>query len=89
MNFASEIFAANGPNPFTNEFSIHYRAEEAGDVDVTITSATGQLVHHSTLQAELGINDFAFTQAADLATGLYVVTLRKGDEGVSVKLKKE
>ena len=52
-------------------------------------STTGQVVYQTTLHAELGINDFAFTQAADLATGLYVVTLRKGDEGVSVKLKKE
>lgn len=80
---------STGPNPFTSAFNIHYRSEEAGDVEITITSATGQLVHHSTVHAELGSNDFAFTQAAELSAGLYVVTLRKGDEGVSVKLKKE
>jgi hypothetical protein len=77
------------PNPFTSVFNVRYQVEESGPVGVVIISTTGQVVYSTTVHAEPGLNTFSFDQASELTAGLYVLSLTRNGEAVSVKLKKE
>ena len=74
-----------GPNPASDVYRIRFTAEAALDAQLTITDLAGRVVLQSRLQAVEGPNQFN-TPVSALANGLYVVTLRAGDEVFTEKM---
>lgn len=74
-----------GPNPASDEFRIRFIAEAALEVQLTISDLTGRTVFQSRLQAMEGPNQYS-VPVSTLTNGLYVVTMRAGDELFTEKL---
>lgn len=74
-----------GPNPASDVFHLRFAAEAALEAQLTITDLTGRVVLQNRLQAMEGPNQFSIPVSA-LANGLYVMTLRAGDEVFTEKM---
>ncbi len=74
-----------GPNPASDVFNIRFAADAELDAQLMITDLTGRVVLQSRLQAVEGANQFSIP-VSTLANGLYVVTLRAGDEVFTEKM---
>lgn len=71
------------PNPFTNTLSIRFQCEEAQEVRMVITDATGRLVWQQKTAAVSGLNTLRWN-AEPGSAGLYFVRL-EGTEGTVVR----
>jgi len=77
------------PNPFTDNFNIHFSLANASETEIQITNASGQLVYKETLNADKGINTYSFNDKAGLPPGIYFVDLVSNGEVVTKKLIKQ
>jgi len=74
-----------GPNPASDVFRIRFTAEATLEAQLTITDLAGRTVLQNRLQAAEGSNQFNIP-VSTLTNGLYIVTLRAGDEVFTEKM---
>jgi hypothetical protein len=68
----------NRPNPWVDETVIPFELPEAGEVTVTITSATGETIHTITKEFAAGRQQFKITNE-NWPAGAYYYTMRLGE----------
>ncbi|MCC7246954.1 MAG: T9SS type A sorting domain-containing protein [Saprospiraceae bacterium] len=73
------------PNPAADMFNIEFTANAETDVQVMLTDLTGRTVMQNRIQAQNGVNRLA-TPVGSLAEGLYVLTVRCGDQLMTEKV---
>jgi hypothetical protein len=78
------------PNPFKENFSVSYRSLSAIDVNVKVTSISGQVVYSGVMQPEIDRdNHFQYKEAAALRPGIYFLSLSQGDDHKTIKIVKQ
>lgn len=78
------------PNPFKENFSVSYRSSSANDVNVKVTSISGQVMYSGIMQPEIDRdNHFQYKEAASLRPGIYFLSLSQGDEQKTIKIVKQ
>jgi hypothetical protein len=78
------------PNPFKENFSVSYRSLSSNDVNVKVTSISGQVVYSGVMQPEIDRdNHFQYKEAASLRPGIYFLSLSQGDEQKTIKIVKQ
>ena len=78
------------PNPFKEKFSVSYRSLSAIDVNVKVTSISGQVLYSGVMQPEVNRdNHFQYKEAASLRPGIYFLSLSQGDEQKTIKIVKQ
>ena len=78
------------PNPFKENFSVSYRSLSANDVNVKVTSISGQVMYSGVMQPEINRdNHFQYKEAASLRPGIYFLSLSQGDEQKTIKIVKQ
>ncbi|MCX6291213.1 MAG: T9SS type A sorting domain-containing protein [Bacteroidetes bacterium] len=77
-----------GPNPFTEEFSIHFSLDNASEVNITMIGLSGQVFHTENFQGTAGINTYRFTDNQGLPKGTYIVNLVCNDQKITQKIIK-
>jgi hypothetical protein len=76
-------FGKIGPNPFTDNFSIHYTLPYKGEIVLQLVNSFGQIISKEVLQAE-GENNFKFyTGPNNLKPGLYFINLIFNGKSIS------
>lgn len=73
------------PNPFNGFTTINIEATEAGTYDYAVTDLLGKTVATTTWKVQSGANSFTF-DGSNLAKGIYIYTLRQGNQVNSGKL---
>ena len=71
------------PNPFTSNFIISYRAAEKETITIRMFNVSGQLALTKNVTVNSGNNNINITEAAQLARGIYVIQLNKGNNMIS------
>lgn len=78
------------PNPFKENFSVSYRSLSAIEVNVKVTSISGQVIYSEVIQPEIDRdNHFQYKEAAALRPGIYFLSLSQGDERKTIKIVKQ
>jgi hypothetical protein len=78
------------PNPFKENFSVSYRSLSAIDINVKVTSISGQVMYSGIMQPEINRdNHFQYKEAASLRPGIYFLSLSQGDEQKTIKIVKQ
>ncbi len=80
--FLPEQFLVTGmyPNPFNSSLTVNYSLFESGDVQIGLYSIVGRLIKHA-IQNSLSVGSQLITiDAKNLAAGIYVVRVRKGEK---------
>ncbi len=68
------------PNPFTNEFTVHFNAEKDMTVTAELITLRSKIVHSEKLNVDAGENEFKISPAEDLETGVFVFRILDGDK---------
>ncbi len=76
------------PNPATEEVKINFANAGTGDINVNVTDVLGASVFSKTITANQSNGSVALS-LKDLASGMYVVELKQGQQKVVQKLVKE
>jgi hypothetical protein len=76
------------PNPFHDYIRITFSIPGASMTEINITAATGQLISSETINSGKGINSYLFSGKENLPYGVYVVTIRNGNNKFSKKIFK-
>ncbi len=63
------------PNPFTNYFTISFKAERTEKMTLRVINLSGQQQFAKTITASNGFNSISVSEAANLSRGLYLVQL--------------
>jgi hypothetical protein len=63
------------PNPFTNYFTISFKAERTEKMTLRVINLSGQQQFAKTITASNGFNSISVSEAANLSSGLYLVQL--------------
>lgn len=78
------------PNPFKERFRVSYNAEAEGDVEIKLTSISGQLVYSDLVKSGKDTsNQFEFNAPESLRPGIYFLSLHQENEQKTVKLIKQ
>lgn len=65
------------PNPAINNTEIEFSTTNAETIFFSVFNITGELIHESTIESEVGINTIPF-HVGDLNQGIYLFTLSDG-----------
>lgn len=76
------------PNPAQDEFSVAFNCKKEGAYQLDIQDLTGKTLITNQLNAVQGFNAI-HVNGAPLPSGMYLVTLRSGDEVQALKLMKQ
>jgi hypothetical protein len=78
------------PNPFKDNFQVSYKTENPGDIEVKLTSISGQVVYTSMIQGSSEKDNlFDFKSPQNLRPGIYFLSLQQNEEQKTVKLIKQ
>ncbi|PVY41678.1 Ig-like domain-containing protein [Pontibacter virosus] len=77
------------PNPFHSEVELSIDAELDGELQITVTTATGQQLLQRTVQVAKGTNIEKLTLDPNLPRGVYIISTRMGDFNNHFKLLKQ
>lgn len=77
------------PNPFHSEIELSIDAELDGELQITVTTATGQQLLQRTVQVAKGTNIEKLTLDPNLPRGVYIISTRMGDFNSHFKLLKQ
>ncbi|PKV66310.1 PKD-like domain-containing protein [Pontibacter ramchanderi] len=77
------------PNPFHSEVELSIDAELDGELQITVTTATGQQLLQRSVQVARGTNIEKLTLDPDLPRGVYIISTRMGDFNSHFKLLKQ
>lgn len=77
------------PNPFKDTFSVSFHASPGTDIEVKLTSISGQVVHTGILKpGKEGQAVFEYRNAQTLHPGIYFLNLSQAEQQKTVKLIK-
>ena len=76
------------PNPFSNNFTIRYEAEQAGSVKIMLTNIQGAVVYSDDFITRKGSNEFNITPARTIASGMLFLQVSDKENIISRKLIK-
>ncbi len=76
------------PNPFNQNLQINVTAGEDQDVEIVLSAMDGRVVSQKIEAAAKGSNSFALNGLQDLPKGMYIVTVKAGNEQKMFKLIK-
>lgn len=74
------------PNPFSDVFTIKFMLPADGDVELKLTSSSGQVTFKKFINGAQGHNSYEFTEGSTLTTGIYILTLSNGTTIKNYKL---
>ncbi|MBX0333188.1 T9SS type A sorting domain-containing protein [Pontibacter sp. HSC-14F20] len=77
------------PNPFHSEVELSIDAELDGELQITVTTATGQQLLQRSVQVVKGTNIEKLTLDPNLPRGVYIISTRMGDFNSHFKLLKQ
>ncbi|EJF11275.1 hypothetical protein O71_04071 [Pontibacter sp. BAB1700] len=77
------------PNPFHSEVELSIDAELDGELQITVTTATGQQLLQRSVQVAKGTNIEKLTLDPNLPRGVYIISTRMGDFNSHFKLLKQ
>jgi hypothetical protein len=77
------------PNPFHSEVELSIDAELEGELQITVTTATGQQLLQRTVQVARGTNTEKLVLDPKLPRGVYIISTRMGDFNSHFKLLKQ
>ncbi|WP_299709412.1 T9SS type A sorting domain-containing protein [uncultured Pontibacter sp.] len=77
------------PNPFHSEVELSIDAELEGELQITVTTATGQQLLQRTVQVARGTNTEKLVLDPNLPRGVYIISTRMGDFNSHFKLLKQ
>lgn len=78
-----------GPNPFSNSFKTGFTLSSDGEVQITLTSSNGAVVHQETIAASKGHQFYEFNDQYSLPNGIYYFSITKNDKRTTKKLIKK
>lgn len=77
------------PNPVTAELTIDYALLSIEDTELTITDATGRIIAIHELRDQVVGNNSLTINVSHLANGIYVCTLKLGNETITKRIVKQ
>lgn len=78
------------PNPFRDELTVSFKAEQAGEVTFTVSNAQGSILHsEKRLLDEASDLTFSWKPYESLAPGLYFTQIHTADQTITKKVIKE
>ena len=77
------------PNPFTDNFRLTFLVKDAGLVDLTIMSTSGQLIRQEKIQCNEGFNTYDFQNGYNLRKGTYIIVLTANNQRVTQKVVRD
>ena len=78
------------PNPFKDNFQVSYKTEDTTDIQVKLTSISGQVVYTSMIEGNSESDKlFDFKSPQNLRPGIYFLSLQQDAEQKTVKLIKQ
>ena len=77
-----------GPNPFRNQFTIHYNLQNQGETKFILFNLSGQIVFEASQFDNSGANNFEFTDEKSLPPGTYMLNVINGTEKITKKIIK-
>ncbi len=77
-----------GPNPFKDNFTIHFATEAEQDVEFQLLSSTGQMLENKKIRTHDGMNQYEYTNGQNLENGVYFIQLICQDQKLSRKMVK-
>jgi hypothetical protein len=78
------------PNPFNDKFQVSFKAGTEGDIDLKLTSISGNIVYTKSLKpSEQSENLFEFNSPSSLKPGIYFLSIQQAQETKTVKLIKQ
>lgn len=83
FNNNPRVTIQTAPNPFTSNFIINYQATESEMVTIRVLNISGQEKLTKNVAVYSGINRINITEAAQLAKGIYVLQVARGNNVVS------
>jgi photosystem II stability/assembly factor-like uncharacterized protein len=82
-------FSITAENPFKNSIRIQLNTNAAGSASIYLNDVTGQLVIRKEMPLFVGNNSFTLSPGKNLAPGIYVLKIVKGNEVRIIRLIKE
>jgi hypothetical protein len=78
------------PNPFKDNFQVSYKTENTRDIQVKLTSISGQVVYTSMIEGSSESDKlFDFKSPQNLRPGIYFLSLQQDEDQKTVKLIKQ
>jgi hypothetical protein len=78
------------PNPFNDKFQVSFKASAEGDIDLKLTSISGNIVYTKSLKpSDQSENLFEFNSPTSLKPGIYFLSIQQAQETKTVKLIKQ
>lgn len=68
------------PNPFKGEIKLDFEVSKAENIEVTIQNARGEVLYKESIAAYAGSNNYTFTKADELKSGIYYISLKSDSE---------
>lgn len=68
------------PNPFKNEIKLDFELSKAENIKVIIQNARGEVLYQEAISTNLGANNYTFTRADELKSGIYYINLKSDSE---------
>ena len=69
-------FVKARPNPFNESFNITYNSITSESILLTIRDQKGNILYQEKLEAQKGLNEYAFAQSHLLKAGMYMVNMK-------------
>lgn len=77
------------PNPFTDKFRLDFTLPSAGEVELHLMNAGGQLVYSEKIQGNEMSNTYEYFDKKNLAPGFYFLNITAGNKVETIKLIKK
>lgn len=68
------------PNPFKSEIKLDFEVKKAENIEVIIQNARGEVLYQEAILASAGANNYIFTRADELNSGIYYINLKSDSE---------
>lgn len=68
------------PNPFRGEIKLDFEVSKAENIEVIIQNARGEVLYIEVISAYAGANNYTFTKADELKSGIYYINLKSNSE---------
>jgi len=77
------------PNPFNEKLTVTYQATADETVAITISDLQGKLISSQSEKVRAGMNELTVGSGAELAPGLYLITVKGNSSSLTSKIVKE
>ena len=88
-NATPSFLADASPVPFGEQLTLHLNTTQAGPLELTLHDAVGRLVRQSSQAVPAGISALAVPEVGSLHAGMYLLTVRQGDNSQVIRVARE